>query len=248
MSSSINIKKLKLIFRKYHNDIPTLKEHFIKNHLRKDQTHNQFVALNNISLKLNSGDRIGIVGKNGAGKSTLLKAIAGIYPPSEGSIEICGKVVPLLELGAGFDMNRTTLENIYLNGAILGLSKYQVKRLQNHIIEFSELKSFINMPLKSLSSGMRGRLSFSIATSLSPEILILDEVFATGDASFVEKARKRMIGVIDSADILILVSHREKLIKDLCNKVIVLHEGKIKFQGKPNDAIRYYQNKIIDVT
>lgn len=202
-------------------------------------------ALQNVTFRVDDAERVGIIGRNGAGKSTLLKAISGIYPPHEGQIEVCGSVVPLLELGAGFDNRRSVRENIYLNGAIMGLTNRKVKALEQEVIEFAGLGEFADMQLKYLSSGMRSRLGFSIATCFHPEILILDEVFAAGDASFIERAKGRMYAMIDRCQILLLVSHRLGLIKELCKRVLVIEKGKLVFDGAVDEGIQFYEQNIV---
>lgn len=202
-------------------------------------------ALSGVTFKIGDGERVGVIGRNGAGKSTLLKAISGIYPPHEGQIEVCGSVVPLLELGAGFDNRRSVRENIYLNGAIMGLSSREVRDLEVEVIQFAGLGDFADMQLKNLSSGMRSRLGFSIATCFKPEILILDEVFAAGDASFIERAKERMYAMIDRCQILLLVSHRLSLIEELCARVLVIEKGRLVFDGTAEDGIQYYEQNIV---
>ncbi|GAB4295980.1 MAG: ABC transporter ATP-binding protein [Thiohalomonadaceae bacterium] len=204
-----------------------------------------FVALDNVSFTVTNGERVGIVGRNGAGKSTLLKVISGIYPPHEGRVEVDGDVIPLLELGAGFDPQRSMRENIYLNATLMGLSHAEIRNLEADVIEFTELGDFLYEPVKNLSSGMRSRLGFAIATSLDPEILILDEVFAAGDASFIDKAKQRMYAMIDKCHILLLVSHRLSLIEELCDRVIVIDHGRLLYDGAVAEGIRFYESEII---
>lgn len=243
MNSYIKTNNLFVKFYSYTNRNPSLKasvlSYFLK---REDGGVGVFDALQDINLNFTKGERVGIIGKNGAGKSTLLKVITGIYPPTMGEVEYRGKIVPLLELGAGFDLERTAKENIYLNGAILGISRKEMKLREEEISRFSELGSFLNTPLKNLSSGMISRLAFSVGASLNPEILILDEVFAAGDANFIKKARSRMLELIDASHILLFVSHQETLVRELCNRVVVLERGKVVFDGKPNDAYAFYNS------
>ncbi len=211
-------------------------------HLRHNlQPQKKMVALKGVDLQLKRGERLGVVGHNGAGKSTLLKCISGIYPPTKGRVEICGSLIPLLELGAGFSMSMSVRENIYLNGAILGLSRRDVTEIEDEILAFSGLSDFAERPLIHLSSGMRSRLGFSIATFLSPDILLLDEVFATGDVAFVAKARARMKEMIDRCEILIVVSHQEEIIRDVCSRTLVLDHGTIRFDGDTDIALNEYK-------
>jgi ABC-type polysaccharide/polyol phosphate transport system ATPase subunit len=214
---------------------------FIK---RRPSRSHQFEAVKNVSFNVFDGDKIGILGRNGAGKSTLLKAIAGIYPPHRGKIVISGNTAALLEFGVGFDVNRTVRENIFLGGAIYGRSRAQMWSIADKIIDFAELNNFVNTPAKLLSSGMKSRLAFSIATSIEPEILILDEVFAAGDANFIKKAKKRMSELINSCRILMFVSHAEDLIKQFCNKGIVMEKGKIAMQGSTEEACNFYNSLV----
>lgn len=239
--SNITVENLAIKFRIYHDNSPSLKDSF-SNLLKrgKKSTYSDFWAIQDISLEINAGDRVGIVGHNGAGKSTLLKALCGVYKPHNGCISLNGKVAPLLEIGAGFHPEFTGRENIYLNGAILGYNKQQLKKIEPEVIAFSELEEFIDNPVKYYSTGMYMRLAFSLATAIHPDILILDEVFAGGDAAFITKARSRMHEFIDKANIMIMVSHDHKLISSLCNRVIWLDHGKIVADGEPSIVIEQY--------
>ena len=178
---AIEVKDISMKFNLSQEKLDSLKEYMIK-FIKRQIKYNEFWALKNISFKVEKGDRLGILGLNGAGKSTLLKVIAGVFKPTEGSVIRHGRIVPLLELGAGFDPQYTGKENIYLYSSVLGYSKQFVNEKYDEIVEFSELKEFIDVPLKNYSSGMRSRLGFSIATLVEPEILILDEVLSVGDA------------------------------------------------------------------
>ena len=179
MTQLISLENVSVRFRIYHNPSPSLKDLFV-NRMKKqgrNDDFSDFFALNNISLDIKPGDRLGLVGLNGAGKSTLLKTIAGIYPPHQGKLQVNGRITPLMELGAGFNPEQTGRQNIFLNGALLGYSPSEMLEKQDSIIEFSELQEFMDMPVKYYSSGMYGRLAFSIATMTDPEILLIDEVF-----------------------------------------------------------------------
>ncbi len=197
-------------------------------------------AIKKLSLRIDENERVGILGRNGSGKSTLLKAISGIYAPHQGEIKVSGYLLPLLELGAGFDRDRTVVENIFLNGAILGLPYKQVKALVEPIIDFAELDEHRGQVLKDLSSGMKRRLGFSIAANLKPEILILDEVFAAGDVGFIDKAKKRIFEMADACKIVVIVSHSEEIIREMCNRVVVIDGGTLLFDGSVEDGLRYY--------
>ena len=245
MSTYIEISDLTVSFRTYNDHIPTLKQTIIQTLKRKSPGPESHIVLDKLSIRFSDGDKVGILGRNGTGKSTLLKSIVGIYPPHEGKVIVNGFAAALLELGAGFDMTRTAKENIYINGAILGRSKSEMDLMVDDILEFAELQEFPDMPASHLSSGMRSRLSFSIATAIQPEILILDEVFAAGDAAFINKARKRMGELIDACHILLFVSHSAELVTEFCNQAIVLDSGKIVFRGDPQDAVDYYNKEIV---
>jgi ABC-type polysaccharide/polyol phosphate transport system ATPase subunit len=248
MKTYIEIDNISLKFRIYNNPIPSLKEALVNiSSFKKKNVQNfsEFYALKNINLSINGGQRLGIIGLNGAGKSTLLKTIAGIYTPQNGQIRISGKVTPLMELGAGFHPEQTGRDNIFVNGSLYGKSHQEMKSLEGRIAEFSELGDFLNLPVKYYSSGMYIRLAFSIATLMEPNILIVDEVLGAGDAHFIGKASKRMQELIESSQIVLLVSHNLDQITSICNEVIVLHKGEIINQGKPKDMIDYYLKELV---
>lgn len=201
----------------------------------------QFVrSLDSINLDLSAGDRVGLIGGNGAGKTSLLKLVSKIYHPSAGRIEVDGMVTPMLGHGFGLDLEATGYENIIISGLMLGFSKKFILSKADEIAQFTELGNFINMPLKSYSAGMRARLSFAVSTCQQPEILAIDEGFGVGDASFFKKAQKRIQTYMDNASILILASHSDNLIKQFCNKALVLESGKIKFYGSVTEALEFY--------
>jgi ABC-type polysaccharide/polyol phosphate transport system ATPase subunit len=226
-----------------------LKETVVGQFSKKQGTQlvTEFDALKNINLSLRGGDRLGIVGLNGAGKSTLLKMIVGIYPPHSGHIHVQGKITPMIELGTGFDHELSGRENIYLNGALLGRSYKQMKQLESEIITFSELGEMIDLPIKYYSSGMHGRLAFSIGAIVDPEILLMDEIFAAGDAHFVQKATARLRELFNTSQIVLLVSHDLEQIKDLCNRAMVLDKGVIVKEGNPADMVDYYLREIVHI-
>lgn len=245
MKSKIIVSDMSLDFRTYHNRTGSLKESVIG--LFKKKKHNlddkkTFKALKNINLEINHGDRLGIVGHNGAGKSTLLKTLCRIYEPTTGSVKIEGRIAPLLEIGAGFNPELSGIENIYLNAAILGYNVKEIKKIERDIIEFSGLEEFIEMPVKYYSTGMYMKLAFSIATAVKPDILILDELFAGGDADFIEKAQSRMKSFINDSSIMVFVSHQTELLEDLCNRVIWIDHGTLKADGEPKEIINRYLN------
>lgn len=232
-------------FRIYHDRSPSIKESFAN--LFKKRSHAsylEFTALDDISLEIVAGDRIGIVGHNGAGKSTLLKALCRVYESDEGSVTVSGRLAPLLEIGAGFHPEFTGRENIYLNGSILGIAKKKLSEIESEVIAFAEVEEFIDTPVKYYSTGMYMRLAFALATAVHPDILLLDEIFAGGDASFMIKAKKRMLTLVDRANIVIMVSHDLSIISALCNRVIWIDHGKVIADG-PTDLIvsRYLNNE-----
>jgi ABC-type polysaccharide/polyol phosphate transport system ATPase subunit len=239
--SKITVNGLSLKFRIYHDNAPSLKAAFaglLKG--RPKRRHTEFWALKDVSLEVNAGDRLGIIGHNGAGKSTLLKVLCKIYEPQVGLVRIDGKIAPLLEIGAGFHPEFTGRENIYLNGTILGYTKKQLAQIEEEVIDFAEVKEFIDTPVKYFSTGMYMRLAFSLATAVEPDILILDEVFAGGDAGFVLKARERMHSMVNRANIMIMVSHDLGLIESLCNRVLWLDHGRMVEIGEASEVIKSY--------
>ncbi|MDD6481412.1 MAG: ABC transporter ATP-binding protein [Lachnospiraceae bacterium] len=223
--------------------VDSLKEYFIKA-FRHELKYNEFWALKDINLSINEGDRVGILGLNGAGKSTLLKVIAGVFKPTEGTVEKHGKIAPLLELGAGFDKQYTGRENIYLYGAVLGYSKKFIDEKYDEIVEFSELGEFIDVPVKNYSSGMRSRLGFSIATVVSPKILILDEVLSVGDAKFRRKSEQKVMSMFDDVVTVLFVSHSLAQVKRLCNKAMILDHGRLVTYGDIETVVPVYQEMI----
>ncbi|QWD49717.1 ABC transporter ATP-binding protein [Polynucleobacter paneuropaeus] len=241
MSSSILVKDLAIQFRVYHNRAPSLKEGFA-NFLKPNAVsqYEDFFAIKNLTLKIVSGERVGIIGANGAGKSTLLKVLCRIYEPQKGSLIINGKIAPLIEIGAGFHPDFTGRENLFLNGAILGYSKKELLRIEKEIISFAELQNFIDTPVKYYSTGMHLRLGFAIATAVNPDILVLDEMFAGGDSSFIKKATDRMHQLISSANIMVMVSHQLELVESLCTRVVWIDKGEIIADGYPGKIISSY--------
>lgn len=251
MDGLIEIKNATLRFRIYRNRTPALKEKVIRTLSPRQSAKDEIIefdALKDLNLSIKGGDRLGIIGLNGAGKSTLLKMIVGIYPPQRGTVHVKGKVTPLIELGTGFDHELSGRENIYLNGALLGRSFKQMRSLEEAIVDFSGLEDKIDMPIKYYSSGMLGRLAFSIGTIMEPEILLVDEVFSTGDVQFVEKARNRMEQLISKSSIVCIVSHSTEHIVQFCNRVIVLHKGVVVAEGEPQEMVNFYRQKVAQVS
>lgn len=243
--SLISIDDLSIKFRSYSNRNSSLKEAFAEffRPRKVPKPSPDFWALRNVSLQIRAGDRVGIVGHNGAGKSTFLKALCRIYEPSIGRVRVEGSIAPLLEIGAGFHSEFTGRENIYLNGAILGYEHKLLREIEPEVIAFAELQEFIDMPVKYYSTGMYLRLAFSLATAVQPEILILDEMFAGGDATFVERATQRMTDMIDRANIMVLVSHDTNHLQKFCNRVIWLDHGTVKQDGPAEQVLAAYLNK-----
>jgi ABC-type polysaccharide/polyol phosphate transport system, ATPase component len=210
---------------------------------KKDKKNETFWALNDVSLKVKKGEVVGLIGSNGAGKSTLLKVVSGVMKPTKGKVTVNGDISPMIELGAGFDMNLTARENIYLNGAILGYSKKFLIEKFDEIVEFSELRDFLDVPVKNFSSGMIAKLAFSIATIVNPQILIVDEILSVGDIKFQEKSKNKMMEMITGGTTVLYVSHSIDSIKSLCTKVVWLEHGKIIKMGDPKEICDEYIKK-----
>lgn len=242
----VELDNISVRFRKYQRHSTGLKEAFVRA-IRKPSWYrtkppevSDFWGLRHVDLKLREGDRLGIIGPNGAGKSTLLKVICRIYKPSEGTISVNGRIAPLIEIGAGFNPELTGRENAYLNGAILGIPRATITSRLDSIVSFSDLSEFIDMPVKYYSTGMNLRLAFTLATEIAPDILILDELYAGGDASFIGRANKRLDEFVEQSKILVLVAHNMAYIKRFCNRAIVLNRGQIVAQGSPEQCIERY--------
>lgn len=217
---------------------------------RKNQNKNKnnyFWALNDMNFKIEKGEVVGLIGSNGAGKSTLLKVVSGVLKPTKGKVTVSGVISPMIELGAGFDQDLTARENIYLNGAILGYSKKFLDEKFEEIVEFSELREFLDVPVKNFSSGMVAKLAFSIATIVNPEILIVDEILSVGDIKFQEKSKNKMMELIKGGTTVLYVSHSIESIKELCTKVIWIEHGKMIDIG-PADKMcdAYYKAQMGD--
>ena len=223
-----------------YDRIQSIKEYIVQM-LRGKIKYVEFWALKNVSVVVDRGEVVGIVGHNGAGKSTLLKVISGILKPTGGELEVHGNVVPMLELGSGFDHDLTGRENIFLNGSILGYSEKYLKEKYEQIVEFSELGKFIDVPIRNYSSGMLMRLAFSIATVVQPEILIVDEILAVGDAAFQEKSKARMLELMSGGTTVLFVSHSLEQIREMCDRVIWLEHGQIKAIGATKEICDAYE-------
>lgn len=210
---------------------------------RVSKEKNELLALNNVSFDIKKGEVVGLIGSNGAGKSTLLKVVSGVMKPTTGKVSVSGVISPMIELGAGFDLELTARENIYLNGAVLGYSKKFIDDKFNDIVEFSELRDFLDVPVKNFSSGMTAKLAFSIATVVDPEILIVDEILSVGDIKFQEKSKKKMMEMIKGGTTVLYVSHSLDSIKELCTRVIWLEHGQIVKIGDAKKICEEYYNK-----
>ncbi len=240
---AITVSNMSMMFNLNQEKVDNLKEYFIKLVTRKLH-FTEFWALNDISFTVEKGDRVGVLGFNGAGKSTLLKVIAGVLKPTKGSVSVNGVIAPMLELGAGFDMNYSGSENIYLYGATMGYSRKFIEEKYDEIVEFSELGDFINVPVKNYSSGMRARLGFAIATAVEPEILILDEVLSVGDAKFRKKSEAKIRSMFDKGITVLFVSHSVEQVLNICNKAIILEKGKLIAQGDAKEICDKYNEMV----
>ncbi len=198
-------------------------------------------ALQNISLQIEHGDRVGLIGNNGAGKSTLLRVVSEIYEPTSGSIDINGKVSPLLDVMLGMEHESTGYENIIMRGILLGLTEKKIKQKMDDIANFSELGDYLSVPLRTYSAGMKVRLAFGAATSVDPEILVLDEVVGAGDAGFMNKAKKRLDQLVEKSSIVLFAAHSDEIIKRFCNKVVLLESGSVRYFGPIDKGLSLYK-------
>lgn len=236
----IKVEHVSMKFRMANDKVMSLKE-FLVAILKKRLTYEEFQVLDDISFEVKKGEVVGIIGKNGAGKSTLLKIIAGVMKPTSGRVIANGNIVPMLELGSGFDPELNGRENIFLNGAILGYSQEFLQKKYDEILEFSELGQFIDMPIRNYSSGMMMRLAFSIATVVQPEILIVDEILAVGDEGFQNKSKARMMELMGGGTTVLFVSHSLQQIEEMCDRVIWLDNHKIKMIGETKEVCKAYE-------
>jgi len=239
LENIIQIKDATVRFNIASEKIDNIKEYFVK--FFKGSLHfREFLALKNINLEVKKGESWGIVGNNGAGKSTLLRLICGILAPDTGSVNVNGRISPILELGAGFDPNLTARENIYLQGALLGHSHSFIEDHYNKIVEFSELKDFLDMPIKNYSTGMQARMAFSVATIVNPEILIVDEALSVGDAAFQRKCSNRIMEMLNNNTTFLFVSHSNAQVKELCKNAIWLRNGEMVMSGSSEEVCDAY--------
>ncbi len=238
----IDLRDVSLRFVSYFDKQYSLKRAALDLLLRRESPlpTQEFWALKNVSFQIGKGERIGIVGSNGAGKSTLLRLLARIYPPTSGHVAIRGNVAPLIEMGAGFNPELSGAENILLNGAMLGFNKKQMQQRVEGIWEFTGLQQFADLPLKYYSSGMYTRLAFGIATEIDPDILMIDESLGAGDAAFVEKARARILGLLNRSNVVIIVSHDLETLRSMCTRGIWMNQGQVAADGPIDDVIHQY--------
>ncbi len=237
----IRVEDVTMRFRINSDKILSLKE-FVTTALRGKLRYDEFTALSHVSFEVRKGETLGLIGRNGAGKSTMLKVISGILKPTEGKVEVQGNVVPMLELGSGFDFDLTGRENVFLNGAILGYSERFLTEKYEEIVAFSELEQFMDTPIRNYSSGMLARLAFSVATVVKPEILIVDEILSVGDAAFQEKSRGRMLELMGGGTTVLFVSHSIEQIREMCSHVIWLDHGTVRADGAAQDVCKAYMN------
>jgi len=239
-NGEIHIRDAGVSYRLYREKVSTLKEAVVNRfrHLRSSET---FWALRRVTLSVEPGESIALVGHNGSGKSTLLKTIAGVLMPSEGEVLVQGRISPMIELGAGFDPELSGRDNIYLNGALLGFSRKQMEGKFDRIVAFSELGDFIDMPIKNYSSGMYARLGFAIAQDVEPDILIVDEVLAVGDERFQEKCKARIRDFRTAGITFCFVSHNYEAARELCPRAVVLHHGRLAFDGAIDEGWERYR-------
>ena len=235
----IEVQNVTMRFHMNSDRILSLKE-FVTTALRGKLKYDTFTALEQVSFQVKRGETLGLIGRNGAGKSTMLKIISGILKPTEGEVHCYGNVVPMLELGSGFDFDLTGRENIFLNGAILGYSREFLESKYEEILAFSELGEFIHSPIRNYSSGMLARLAFSIATVVRPEILIVDEILSVGDADFQAKSRRRMTELMSGGATVLFVSHDLSQNREMCNRVIWLEHGRVKLCGETDEVCSAY--------
>ncbi len=237
----IKIDNVSMVFNLASEKVDSLKEYILKL-LQRKLLLQEFYALTDINLTVSKGESVALIGANGSGKSTLLKCIAGVLTPTTGSVEVKGSIAPLIELGAGFDPDLTARENIYLNGAVLGYDRKFMNEHFQSIVDFAELWDFIDVPVKNFSSGMVARLGFSIATEVSADILIVDEVLAVGDFRFQEKCRERMTQLLQGGTTLLFVSHSTAQVRQLCQKAVWLDRGHIRAEGEVNEVCDAYES------
>jgi ABC-type polysaccharide/polyol phosphate transport system ATPase subunit len=239
----IRVENVTQRFRVIHERPDTLRELFSKL-FRKQTSFHDFEAVRNVSFDVPAGQMLGLIGRNGSGKSTLLKIIAGVYRPTSGTVKITGRLAPLIELGAGFHHELTGRENILLNGLLMGYSKRAMLEREDRIIEFADIGDFIDAPVKQYSSGMYMRLAFAVATEVDPQILLVDEILAVGDAGFREKCFQRIRRFRESGKTIVFVSHSMTDVQEHCERVVLLEQGSVVMDGEPKEAIAIYKSLV----
>lgn len=235
----VTVDNVSMKFNLSSEKFDSFKEYVIKS-IKRQVSYDAFMALQGVSFEVMRGDSVGLVGLNGSGKSTMLKVIAGVLKPTEGKVTVNGTIAPLIELGAGFDMDLTARENVFLNGALLGYNRARMEEQYPDIVEFSELAEFMDVPVKNFSSGMVSRLAFAIATIGTPDILIVDEVLSVGDFHFQEKCEARIQNMRDHGTTILFVSHSLEQVKKICNKMAWLEKGHLKMFGNTEDICDIY--------
>ena len=235
----VTVDNVSMKFNLSSEKFDSFKEYVIKS-IKRQVSYDAFMALQGVSFEVMRGDSVGLVGLNGSGKSTMLKVIAGVLKPTEGKVAVNGTIAPLIELGAGFDMDLTARENVFLNGALLGYNRARMEEQYPDIVEFSELAEFMDVPVKNFSSGMVSRLAFAIATIGTPDILIVDEVLSVGDFHFQEKCEARIQNMRDHGTTILFVSHSLEQVKKICNKMALLEKGHLKMFGNTEDICDIY--------
>ncbi len=239
--NAIEVNNVSLEFCLYSEKVDGLKEYIVKK-IKNEVSKDSFWALKDVSFTVKPGDAVGLVGKNGCGKSTLLKVIAGVLNPTMGDVKINGTIAPMIELGAGFDLSLTARENVFLNGAILGYPQEMLKEKFDEIIDFAELRDFVDVPVKNFSSGMITRLGFSIATIYTPDILIVDEILAVGDFEFQQKCEQRIGKMLENGTTLLLVSHSTEQVRRICNRAVLINKGKMLLESDVDTVCDLYLN------
>lgn len=238
----IEVENVSKIFEIPHESRNTLKSYFL--HPFKRVGKERFYALKSVDFKINQGDFVGVIGRNGSGKSTLLKILAGIFEPTKGKVHVNGTLVPFLELGVGFNPELTGRENIFLNGIILGMTRKYVESKFDEIVDFAEIRDFIDLQVKNYSSGMVIRLAFAIAVEARADIYLLDEVLSVGDAGFQKKSLEKMLSLLSNGATGILVSHNIQDVKKYCNRVVLLKEGEVFFDGPTEEGIKIFETQM----
>ena len=237
----INVEDVSICFNLSREKVDNLKDFLIRK-VKGQITYDEFWALQHINLEIERGSSVGLIGLNGCGKSTLLKTIAGVLKPTTGNVTVKGSMAPLIELGAGFDMDLTARENVFLNGAILGYSRKEMEHYYDDIVEFSELKDFMDVPIKNFSSGMISRIAFAIATIGKPDVLIVDEVLSVGDFRFQKKCEDRIKSMMTQDTTVLFVSHSIEQVHMICEKVAWIEQGHLKMYGEAKEICKLYQN------